>query len=165
VDDDDDDGRGVEGRKVVSEIPLCSPAHSLWKEILQRRRRKGVCRNPMMIEDDEALKHQENGPPGGKQTLANSLKRGRREQEGIETRCVRFATRKICLKAFGRTRRGKENRHSSSSSSQHSTLRHRSRKTLNDHQVLIRVPKTATVNPGVVRDPNPCPNNDVYIFS
>jgi hypothetical protein len=55
-----------------SSKPLYSPAHSLWKEILQRRRRKGVCRNPMMIEDDEALKHQENGPPGGKQTLANS---------------------------------------------------------------------------------------------
>ncbi|CAK9251892.1 unnamed protein product [Sphagnum jensenii] len=25
-------------------------------------------------------------------------------------------------------------------------------------------PKTARVNPGVVRDPYPCPNNDVYIF-
>jgi len=42
----------------------------------------------MMIEDDEALKHQENGPPGEKKTLVNSLKRGRREQEGIETRCL-----------------------------------------------------------------------------
>ncbi len=78
----------------MSEIPRCSPAHSLWKEILQRRRRrKGVCRNPMMIEDDEALKHQENGPPVEKQTLANSLKRGRREQERIKTRWLRFATR------------------------------------------------------------------------
>jgi hypothetical protein len=48
----------------------------------------------MMIEDNEALKHQENGPRGENQTLANSLKRGRREQEGIETRCLIFATRK-----------------------------------------------------------------------
>jgi hypothetical protein len=47
----------------------------------------------MMIEDDEALKHQENGPPVEKQTLANSLKRGRREQERIKTRWLRFATR------------------------------------------------------------------------
>jgi len=31
----------------------------------------------MVIEDDEALKHQENGPPGEKQPLAISLKRGR----------------------------------------------------------------------------------------
>jgi hypothetical protein len=54
-----------------------------------------------MIEDDEALKHQQNAAPGEKQTLANSLKQqGRREQEGIETRCLRFGTRNSSLKAF-----------------------------------------------------------------
>jgi hypothetical protein len=53
-----------------------------------------------MIEDDEALKHQQNAAPGEKQTLANSLKQGRREQEGIETRCLRFGTRNSYLKEF-----------------------------------------------------------------
>ncbi len=54
-----------------------------------------------MIEDGEALKHQQNAAPGEKQTLANTLKQqGRREQEGIETRCLRFGTRNSSLKAF-----------------------------------------------------------------
>jgi len=53
-----------------------------------------------MIEDGEALKHQQNAAPGEKQTLANSLKRGRRQQEGIETRCLRFGTRHSYLKEF-----------------------------------------------------------------
>jgi hypothetical protein len=53
-----------------------------------------------MIEYNKALKHQQNATPGEKQTLANSLKQGRREQEGIETRCLRFWNKEFFFKSI-----------------------------------------------------------------
>jgi hypothetical protein len=73
---------------------------------------------------------------------------------------VEICNKEFCLKAFWENDKRQENRHSSSS--QHSRLRHAH----GNRWTIIPGPDPCpgvswgTVNPGVVRDPNPCPKND-----